>query len=480
MITPEMRQWLTDNRETYEFYMLHMALHDPLWRLKMIGTPVLPADFRREEYCLVMGGIIGATKLLGLLDHEMPVPPSSEFLSTYIEVVARELGSDTEEIRGALALVDEMQDPSYKEMYYCVPVYYETWYGAGRSKRVARKFMEVDMPDVHEQIGVLQKALAAAQSASASVETDQMDEFMTGTSMDRVPRRPSGIAGLDLCLNGGWGDGECYLLFAGTKGGKSIMAGQCAWNEASANHGYPMIVSTELLPREYAVRIVSAAAGIPIDKIQDCENMAQVLSAVGSDPVMMNRLPVVEGVLAKIGERIRVHKVSPDEGMDARMLLEREVLRYEEKVGRKPTWVCLDWLGSVADQGGGGSSSSERAQLWESSANGCVKFAETSRIPTLVLAQAVNNSQLLPVLSINDIGISKGIGKNMVLVAGITNTLDKKGIGLAVRGEADMPRAMILQDQFLCVCAARKGEGSNIPIRRDFRYQRFVTKPRDH
>jgi hypothetical protein len=196
------------------------------------------------------------------------------------------------------------------------------------------------------------------------------------------------------------------------------------------------------------VRIVSAAAGIPIDKIQDCENQSQVLSAVGGDPALMYKLPKVEEVLATIGERIRIHKVSPDEGMDARLLLEREVLKYEEKVGCKPTWVCLDWLGSVADQGGGGGDSSDRARIWEGSANGCVNLADSSGIPTLVLAQAVNNSQLLPILTINDIGISKGIGKNMVLVVGVTNTLDKKGVAAAVRGDSDMPKSMIMQDQF--------------------------------
>lgn len=166
--------------------------------------------------------------------------------------------------------------------------------------------------------------------------------------------------------------------------------------------------------------------------------------------------------------------------MNLRELLEREAMKYEAKMGRMPTWVCLDWLGSVADVGpAGGANSNNRAAAWESSANGGVKFAEESRIPTLILAQAVNDAQLRRILTINDIGISKGIGKNMTLVVGVTNTIDKAGVAAAERGQRDMPKSMFLEDQFFSVCKARNGEGAAIPVRREFHYQRFVAKPRD-
>ena len=48
-----------------------------------------------------------------------------------------------------------------------------------------------------------------------------------------------------------------------------------------------------------------------------------------------------------------------------------------------------------------------------------------------------------------------------------------------MRGKGEMPRSMILQDQLFCMAKARKGEGQNIPMRRDFRYQRFIARPRD-
>lgn len=164
--------------------------------------------------------------------------------------------------------------------------------------------------------------------------------------------------------------------------------------------------------------------------------------------------------------------------MNLGQLLERESLRYEDKMGHRPTWICLDWLGSVADLNARGTTS-ERAMAWEIAANSGVKFASDTGIPTMILAQAVNDSQLKRILTLADIGISKGIGKNMVAVIGVTNSIDKAGILAADRGKAEMPKGMFLPDQFFCVCKARKGEGNNIPVHRAFRFQRFEAVPRD-
>ena len=478
-LTAEMLQWLSDNREDYEFYLLHAMMHDPLRRITLLSVPVTPDDFRREEYAVVITAITIATKVMGVIGQSLTNPPTEEFMRTYVDSAIRADGLDDDVTRDAMNLVRELQDPTFTEQHYCVSPYFEAWYGAARSKKAARELMKVDIPDVHLQLSNVQQALSAASQASDGDMADPMDEFLDGESLERTLRRPTGIPGLDECLNGGWGDSECYLIFGGTGSGKSILVGQCAWHESQHNKGWPLIISTELPSKDYATRMVSNAGGIPIPLIQDMENVLQIRQAVGSDPGSMYKLGKVDDVLDTFRARIRIHKVSPDEGMDSRMLIERETLKYEAKMGRKPSLIFLDWLGSVADLGGNKGSSSDRAQVWEASATGCVKFAEDSTIPTVVLAQAVNDSQLRAVLAINDIGISKGIGKNMTAVIGITNTMDKAGVADAVKGKAEMPRSMILQDQLFCMCKARKGEGNNIPVRRDFRYQRFIARPRD-
>lgn len=475
----DMKQWLIDNREDYEFYLLHAILHDPLRRSALMSTPLKPSDFRSEEYAIIVGGIARAIKITNLFGKEFPAPPSPEFLRTYIESAAREEASEDSVIEGAMKIVEELQDPSFTEQHYIVSPYFEAWYGSVRAKAAARKIQMDVVPDVRGAMQIINNALTAAQLASCTEEDDEMNQVMDGTEETVAARRPTGIKGLDLCLNGGWGDAECYLLFGGTGGGKSIAAGQCAWHEASVNKGYPLIISTELRAKEYVARIVSNACSIKIPLIQDCANFKQIRQAVAADPGSAFRLKKVDEVLKIIRERLRIAKVSAEEGLDARAIIEREVLKYENAVGHRPTWVCLDWLGTMADVGSGGKqTTSERALAWEYSANGCVKFADVSGIPTLVLAQAVNDAQLKRVLTLGDIGISKGIGKNMILVVGVTNSIDTAGIKAATTGKAEMPSSMFLTDQFFCVCKARKGEGRNVPVRRDFLYQRFHEKPR--
>lgn len=476
--TPEMQQWLTDNRDDYEFYMLHAILHDPLRRSALLQAPLLPDDFTREEYAVVIGGLRGAVEIMRVIGGSVPCPPTSEWLRTYISSAARKEGSDDEMVGIAMRLVTELGKPEYAQAARdCVAPYFPAWYSAVRAKKAARALQRDIIPDVRGILDNLEDALAAAAEVSRGGVDDPYETFVEGTSTEREPRKSTGIHGLDESLNGGWGVGECYLLFGGTSSGKSIAAGQCAWHEAKSNDGYPLIVSTELLPREYGARLVSCGCNIPISPLQDCENFAQIRQAVETDTALQSKLPEVEEALQIFKERIYISKVSADEGMDARAILKREALRYEKKLGHKPTWVCLDWLGSVADvsAGSGRGGASERAMVWEHAANGCVKFAEASGIPTLVLAQAVNDAQTRRALTINEIGISKGIGKNMTAVIGLGNSVANAGKGSR---STDITRPMFLENQLLCVCKSRKGEGRNIPIRRDFNYQRFVA-PQD-
>lgn len=477
-LNAEMTEWLLRNMADYEFYMMHAIFHDPLYRSSLLATPLTPADFLNEEYAIVVGGLITAQNIMRRLGKDAPYPPTPEYMKTYVNLAAREEGSDDEVVDGAMKLVETLQDPSFKDQHYCVNMYFEAWYSTMRAKKVARLLQQPSIPDVRGAVAAMQNAMAAAAQAAFGDEEDEMEQCISGTETDVIIRRSTGLAGLDECMNGGTGPGECYLLFGGTGSGKSVAAGQIVWNEADTNNGFPLIVSTELRAREYVARIVSAAASIPISIIQDCGNFEQIRNAVSKAPSLQHKHERVEKVLSRIEQRLRVAKVTSEDGMDSRELLQREMMRYENKYGQRPTLVILDWLGSVADiqAGSGRRTTSERAMAWETAANGCVKFAEATGIPTLVLAQAVNDAQMKRVLTINDIGISKGIGKNMTLVVGVTNSIDYAGIKAAATGKADIPSAMFLEDQLFCVCKARKGEGRNVRVRREFRFQRFAGK----
>ena len=285
-------------------------------------------------------------------------------------------------------------------------------------------FMWYPVPDVRRIIAGLNETLDRAGEAIRGDENDPYLMVLNSTYEEQPSRSPTGIEALDRCLNGGWGRGETVLLFGGTGGGKSIVAAQCAWHEASQNDGFPLIVSTELQPCEYVARMLSCGCSVPIHLIQDCENLIQIKNATSHRP----EYATLEHAFNVLSDRVYIAKVHPDDGMDSRAILKRAMLRHEKIHGRRPTWVCLDWLGSVADVGSGSSrGSAERATAWELAANGCVKFAEETGIPTLVLAQAVNDSQTKGMLTINDIGISKGIGKNMTAVIGLTKAINRGG-----------------------------------------------------
>lgn len=773
-----MQQWLSANKDSYEFYVLHALYNDPVRRLSLLGFPLEPSDFSKDEHLVLMAAFKHAHRVMSVMGNSLPSPITLDFMRSYINSATRSEDMDKETQAAAEALMVELENPAHSSQWYCIEPYFEAWITTVRGKRYARAVQMSPVADMPAMVAMVQRDIAAA-AAAMSTEKDEMADVMDGESTVVPLRRSTGILGLDACLNGGWGAHECYLLFGGTGGGKchgagtpilmhdgsikavedvevgdqimgpdslprrvtelvrgrdrmfrivphrgaepvvvnsqhkltlavtnigdrvvrsaagvearshelidvqlddylsssgkfrhvtkwvqagpiefpatkkpeitpylfgfwlggdeyvdlpdnlrsefetlwmqgnkhvpqhyltgsledralllaglldsdgsvhrsgwdfsstnkqiaesvvflarslghsasplvqrvttcqtgasctswrthisptselptrikkpearrqtknpltngfnveplgpgeyfgfsvegpdrryllgdfsithnSIAAAQCGWHEAN-NGGHPLIVSTELRAREYVVRMVSNAVSIPINLIQDCENFTQIRQAVAMQAGMAFKTSLLETVLQKIRERVRVAKIGADDGLDARATLEREVAKYRSLYGVDPTWVCLDWLGTMADVGGGAKGTSERAMLWETSASSCVRFADVSGIPTLVLAQAVNNAQRKHVLAIDDIGISKGIGKNMVAVIGVTNTINDAEVKAAIMGKTDLPSSMTLPDQLFCVCKARKGEGANIQVRREFKYQRFECKPK--
>ncbi len=471
-LTNEMVSWLAGNREFYEFGLLHCLFHDADTRGRMFDLPLTPDDFRPDHLRVIMAALAHATRVARALGRALPATPSFSYYMPYLETACNKDGADGDVRKQALSALMRMMQPDADKWYYVKP-YFEAWYSTVHGKRLARDMQMREIADLQTVLEEGRKRLSAAAGAVTEV-ADEMQELFDGESMEQLVRRPTGIAGLDSCLNGGWGEGECYLMFSGTGGGKSCLAGQCAWHECQTG-GYPLIISTELRAHEYVNRIISASCSIPINIIQDCLNVKQLRMAVAGNPMFALHTPKMDEALRKIRSRLRVHKISSEEGLNARSAVEREVERYVTATGRQPTWVCLDWLGTLADVGSasGKADASARIAMWEASASGCVKFSEQSGIPMVVLAQAVNDSMRKKVLTIGDIGIAKGIGKNMVAVIGITNAMDEAGIRAALSGQSDMPRSMFLEDQFFCVCKSRKGEGTNVKVKRNFRYQRF-------
>lgn len=178
-MTKEMAQWLADNRDTYAFYLLHAMFHDPLMRVNMLGVPVTLEDFLEQpaEYELVIGALANAVKIANHLGKQVPTPPSYEYLRTYLEVAARTESSDDETVEKAAKLIRELQDPVYTEQHYCIRPYFEAWYGGIRAKRAARRIQRYVVPDVHGQIGEMQRALFAARQFAGGLTAHEFDFY---------------------------------------------------------------------------------------------------------------------------------------------------------------------------------------------------------------------------------------------------------------------------------------------------------------
>lgn len=261
-----------------------------------------------------------------------------------------------------------------------------------------------------------------------------------------------------------------YLLGDFSITHNSVCAGQVGWHNAFTG-GDTLILSTEMRAIDYIVRIASNACNIKISLIKDCLNVGQLRQVIATgDPAALSRLEIV---IATIKDRIRIVKLHPDQGLSARAVMEQESQAYEHLTGRRPTLVIFDWLGRIADSGGS-KNSSDRVMMWERAADSCVQFCEVSGIPALVLLQAVNDAASKSILSLEDVGISKGVFKQFTMAFGITNTIDKAAVKQALlTGELQASMRTTLDKQTFCVVASRRGESTYIPVTRQFLYQRF-------
>ncbi len=473
-LTPDQLLWLSTNKDGYEMILMHALLHDPARRSAMLGIPLMARDFGSVSLSAILDGLKLAESVMGRMQTSMPFPPTVEQLQTYMLAATKEKDAFVAEddLPGALQVLEELQSPHRKEQWYFLDTYFPTWLASVRVKAYARRAQMNPIADGAAIAAAIDQDVRKASAAIFSQETDGMYQALYGTSETGKLRRPSGFAALDEATGGGFGDSECYGLFSGTKGGKSVCAAQIGYFNAFSG-GDTLIISTEMLAIDYIVRIVSNACNIKISLIKDCMNVSQIRQLiVMNDPPA---LPRFEILLQLIKERIRIVKIHPDQGLGARAIMEQETLNYERLHGRKPTLVIFDWLGRIADSGGA-KNSSDRIMAWERAADSCVQYCEVTGIPALILLQAVNDAHTKHILGIEDIGISKGVFKQFSMGFGVTNTVDKAAIKQALMsGALADTMKTTLEDQLFCVVATRRGEASYIPVKRQFLYQRFVS-----
>lgn len=474
----EMLDWFAANRHKIEFYMLHRMYHDGAYRSHLLTLDLHHKDFESPDISLLFAALKLNETIAGLIGVTSEKVVNHESVTNSIRAAAIEMEADEAWINESLTTLSELQKPEYASEWYILQHYSNMWLMSRRFKAVARKAMMTPAVNAVMLLDNLHKSVEMATALSGGGEDDDMTNVLFGEDDEGLVRRSTLIPPLDKCLNGGWGAGECYLAFGGTGAGKSILAGQCAWNEISTG-GKMLLVTTELTAHEYVARIISNACDINIGILQDCRNLKQMRASIQRQTPaheLPMRLSRFENCVDLIKANLHIQKCNTDATVPAGQVLQVEYEKFKKKFGEPPTLVILDWLGTIADISASGNGSAERAAAWERSASSCVKFAEKLGVATLVLAQAVNDAHMKPVLTLQDIGIAKGIGKNMVVVIGITNYVKKSEIMAAGLGKGELPTDNFKPEQMFCACKTRKGPPTNVMVLRKFDKQRFEIK----
>jgi hypothetical protein len=174
-LTPELREWLCANIETYETILLHAMIHDRKLRDAVLGLPIEQKDIEHMDNALVFLAFKKAAMLEQILGVEIPVPASSTFLQPHVEAAAIDLEVGDHEKDMAMRQIVGLQRHDYDVLHPYILPCLAAWFGAKRGKRVARNFMMHKVPDVRGLTENLMADLDAASGLSIDLENRKFD-----------------------------------------------------------------------------------------------------------------------------------------------------------------------------------------------------------------------------------------------------------------------------------------------------------------
>jgi len=470
-LTKDTENWLHTNKESYEYFLVNKILHDTSFRVDVLDV-VEAVDFSS----VAMGAIIAACKnahtILQLLPNAtFPELITWEWLQPY--ALAANAADDVFDDED-LPIIDQnmvLQQEQSEDQWYMVNAYFKAWLTDSRAKRYATGVQLKNVVNTQDLIDQLQADTLVAENAIYDENEDEYHQALYSTSDKMVERRSTGIPGIDECLGGGLGEGECGLIVAGSGAGKTACCAQMVLHEINTHDGYPLIISTEVKAVQYLTRMISNAMNIDNNEVKDLKNLNQIVGLFsGKQP---HKVMLLEPLLEKFRTRMRVMRVDAEQGLTGRQLVEGCVARFERITGHIPTSIHFDWLGDVADSSGA-KTSSDRIMMWERAAAGLAKCAEMNDWRIITYAQGTTNIHLVPVPGRECIGISKGIDKKMHWAMCISSLVDKKAAADALLN-GEPTKNMTLDDQRFCMFKARNGDTNSVMFRREFKYQRFVS-----
>ncbi len=277
----------------------------------------------------------------------------------------------------------------------------------------------------------------------------------------QIERLPIGFPALQRTFGGGFGRKESYLVIAVQGAGKTVFATQMT-SLMAMNGAKVGLISTEHGEVQLEPRIVSSHTLIPFDMIKD--GVQNALSRFTAE--QMERYQQLRRDLNTKNFNI-LHWKERDTRLGA--ALDQVIRQFQDIMGGLDV-LALDWIGRTLGKNHGNDPARLRLMMKEVADVMC-DMADKHNIVTIDFAQA-HVSLGYDKMHIDQTCLSecKNLGENKTGVLGITafrNQESKEAMSEAPAFEVG---------QFFYVSKSRKGEGLKVPVRRDFKHQRFTAK----
>ena len=286
--------------------------------------------------------------------------------------------------------------------------------------------------------------------------------FMT-PSAGATDIMPTGLFRLDYRMGGGIARKESALVIAAPGVGKTVFALQLAI-ESSLRGRLVVFITTEQPFEELRPRIIANKCNYDFAKI--------------SHGVDIHQLPDPYKIAAyKLAASLKNRFYCFDWNQDPTSIegggIEHEMDLAEKAAGRPVDLVVLDWLGGALTKDCQNDKDKKRLAL-QIAADRMATIAKERDTRTVAMAQANKKSGLNNrYVDIGCVPENHTLDQAMTLVLGLSGMYSKEA-RVAIQQGGDYGSYDLFDiDQSVFISKARKGVGGHVPIKRNFKYQRF-------
>jgi hypothetical protein len=465
--------YILENPEWYENLVLGCIIKDRKFYLKV--REVLNVEFDKKTLCNDFSDIYKnivyriVSRYNGNQENLLAKYPENKFISIAESTLNTLLHNQAvagdsvleEEIPTALATFKKANEVDVAQWISYVDANFVEWIGRVKTLKVIKSpyaFGAWTYNEIYRRLGEIEKQVSPVNYGT-TISRGLLGKFLDNPIVvEQHNVLPSNIPGLNDALAGGFGRKETIMLISPPSGGKTIFACQLAGHWASIGYG-GIFVTTEQTQDELEIRMVSNFAGIPFKNIVRKWDPT-ALSEKHAHNYMTWRKSIKAPVMFVDWTIPGSKNVVTD--------LENEITHYKEEFGKNPDFLIFDWIGGALQQMAKGDPSAVR-WLYKEAVDSICGIARKYDIAGVVLAQATpgNSINKYP-LDHRDLAEAKNMTERITALIGLTALMSRD-----MDRETDHAQIVYAEKQFLCVPKTRKGPGANVPVKRDYGYQRI-------